>query len=139
MPRVRGARRFVAVTLHPGMACYLLSRSTMKATKKSLLLAGALAAAAAAVLVQQKTRRAERENPPSGRFVNIDGVRLHYVERGEGTPVVLLHGNGMTLQDFALSGVLELTAARYRVIAFDRPGYGYSTRPRGRRIWGPAA
>ncbi len=109
----------------------------MKSRTQSILAFGAVAAAAALV-VQQKTRRAEKENPPAGRFINVDGVRLHYVEHGEGPPVVLLHGNGMMIQDFELSGVLELAAVRYRVIAFDRPGYGYSTRPRG-RIWGPGA
>jgi pimeloyl-ACP methyl ester carboxylesterase len=110
----------------------------MKARNRTLLVVGAAAAAAAALVVQQKTRRAERENPPAGRFINVEGVRLHYVERGEGPPVVLLHGSGMMIQDFELSGMLELTAARYRVIAFDRPGYGHSTRPPG-RIWGPSA
>ncbi|HZQ75384.1 MAG TPA: alpha/beta hydrolase [Burkholderiales bacterium] len=99
---------------------------------------GALAAGVAAMIVRSQTRRAERLNPPAGRFVHVDGVRLHYVERGQGQAVVLLHGNGTMAQDFDLSGVLDLAAAHYRVLAFDRPGYGYSTRPRG-RIWTPAA
>jgi pimeloyl-ACP methyl ester carboxylesterase len=93
---------------------------------------------AAALIVRNRTRTAERLNPPAGRFLHIDGVRLHYVERGEGPPVVLLHGNGTMVQDFDLSGLLDLAAAHYRVIAFDRPGYGHSTRPRG-RVWTPAA
>jgi pimeloyl-ACP methyl ester carboxylesterase len=95
-------------------------------------------AAAAALIVRGQTRRAERMNPPAGRFVHVDGARLHYVERGQGQPVVLLHGNGTMAQDFDLSGLLDLAAAHYRVIAFDRPGYGHSTRPRG-RIWTPFA
>jgi pimeloyl-ACP methyl ester carboxylesterase len=102
----------------------------------ALIALGALSVAA--IVVRERTRRAERLNPPAGRFVHVDGVRLHYVERGEGPPVVLLHGNGTMVQDFDLSGLLDLAAAHYRVIAFDRPGYGYSTRPRG-RIWTPAA
>ena len=36
------------------------------------------------------TNKAERDNPPTGRFVEVDGVRLHYVERGSGEPLVLL-------------------------------------------------
>jgi hypothetical protein len=36
--------------------------------------------------------QAERQNPPLGKFIDVDGVRLHYVERGQGAPVVLLHG-----------------------------------------------
>ena len=33
--------------------------------------------------------KAEREHPPTGRFVTVDGVRLYYLERGAGPPVVL--------------------------------------------------
>jgi pimeloyl-ACP methyl ester carboxylesterase len=70
-------------------------------------------------------------HPPAGRFVDVDGVRLHYLERGEGPPVVLLHGNVVTVEDWVLSGVFDHVAERHRVIAFDRPGYGYSDRPQG--------
>ncbi len=73
-----------------------------------------------------------------GRFLEIDGVRLHYVERGEGSPVVLIHGNTVSLADFEASGVIDRLAANHRVIAFDRPGFGHSTRPRD-RLWTPAA
>ena len=107
-----------------------------------MLLAGAavaVAAAATALWVRAQARRAERDHPPIGRFIEVDGVRLHYVERGEGPPVVLLHGNGTMIQDFELSGLVGLAAERHRVIVFDRPGYGYSERPRGRRLWTPAA
>ena len=31
---------------------------------------------------------------PLGRFVEVDGVRVHYIARGKGRPVVLVHGNG---------------------------------------------
>jgi pimeloyl-ACP methyl ester carboxylesterase len=51
---------------------------------------------------------------------------------------VLLHGNAVMLQDYEASGVLELAAEHHRVIAFDRPGFGYSERPRS-TIWTPAA
>ena len=47
---------------------------------------------------------------------------------------MLLHGNGTMARDFVLSGVLDLLAKDHRVIAFDRPGFGFSERPRG-RIW----
>ena len=73
-----------------------------------------------------------------GRFVEADGVRLHYVEAGEGPPLVLLHGLGSTVEDLALSGLITEASKRYRVLAFDRPGYGYSERPR-RLGWHPGA
>ncbi len=97
----------------------------------------ALSAAAvlggAAALVVRQARKAERDKPPAGRFLHIAGVRLHYLECGEGPPLLLLHGNGSMVQDFAISGILERLARRYRVIAVDRPGYGYTSRPRSRR------
>jgi pimeloyl-ACP methyl ester carboxylesterase len=91
----------------------------------------AAALAAAAVYNSYQARRTERRHPPSGRFVEVDGIRLHYLERGTGTPVLLIHGNVVTAEDWVLSGVFDRVAARgHRVIAFDRPGYGYSDRPR---------
>jgi pimeloyl-ACP methyl ester carboxylesterase len=78
-----------------------------------------------------RARKAEREHPPTGRFVTVDGVRLHYIESGKGPPVLLLHGNVVTAEEFQTSGVVDLLAARHRVIVFDRPGFGYSDRPHG--------
>jgi pimeloyl-ACP methyl ester carboxylesterase len=51
---------------------------------------------------------------------------------------VLLHGNGSMIQDFQSSGPIDMAAKKYRVIAFDRPGFGYSERPRS-TIWTPEA
>lgn len=104
----------------------------------SLATAVAVAAAASAALIAWRTRRAERENPAVGGIVEVDGVRLHYVDRGSGPVVVLLHGNGSMIEELAASGVLELSARTHRVIAFDRPGFGHSDRPRT-RVWGPRA
>ena len=106
--------------------------------KRYALLLGFAAAAVSAVLVKYKSRQAEANHPPRGEFIDVDGVRLHYIERGLGTPLVLLHGNGTYAEDFDVSGVLDLAARRYRVIAFDRPGFGYSERPRD-RLWTPRA
>lgn len=101
-------------------------------------LVGGLALAASYLYVRAKAAQAERQNPPQGRFVEVDGVRLHYLERGSGPVVVLLHGNGIVANDFENSGVVDSLAERYRVIAFDRPGYGYSERPRT-TVWTPDA
>ena len=84
-----------------------------------------------------KTRTAEQKTPPIGQFLTINGVRLHYVERGRGPALVLIHGNGMMIQDFLVSGIVDDLATRYRVIIIDRPGYGYSERPRA--LWTPRA
>jgi hypothetical protein len=44
--------------------------------------------------------KAERLVPASGKFVEIDGNRIHYVETGEGSPIVFLHGLGAQLHHF---------------------------------------
>ena len=81
-------------------------------------------------------RLAEIRNPPIGKFTECDGVRLHYIDYGDiGAPcVVLFHGNGGMIQDFTISGLVAALANRNRVLCFDRPGFGYSERPR-LRIW----
>lgn len=100
--------------------------------------AGISALATAAIYNVARARRAERQTPAIGKFVEVDGVKLHYIDEGEGPPLVLLHGNGATLQDFILSGVVEAASSCFRVIAFDRPGFGYSERPRS-TVWSAAA
>jgi pimeloyl-ACP methyl ester carboxylesterase len=91
-----------------------------------------MALAGAAAVVQRQSRRAEMDFPPKGRFVTSGGVRLHYVEKGQGRPVVFLHGNGAMVEDFLISRVMDQAARGYRAVAFDRPGFGHSERPRGR-------
>lgn len=101
---------------------------------------GTTALAAAAVLATLAianhvvARRAERRHPPKGSFIVVDGVRLHYSDRGEGSPIVLIHGNAVTGDDWNTSGVAELLLQKHRVIIFDRPGFGCSERPRG-HMW----
>jgi pimeloyl-ACP methyl ester carboxylesterase len=96
----------------------------------------ALALAILAMVNHAAARTAERQNPPKGSFIEVDGVRLHYSDRGTGRPVVLIHGNLVTGDDYNTSGVAERLLGTCRVILFDRPGYGYSGRPRW-RPWGP--
>lgn len=94
--------------------------------------------ASAAILNRHLAKKAEQDNPPAGQFVEANGVRLHYVDRGEGDIVVLLHGNGSMIQDFESSGLVDLVAKDHRVIVFDRPGFGHSDRPRN-VVWTPDA
>ena len=96
------------------------------------------ALAISALVNRHLAKNAENDNPPVGQFLEVNGVRLHFVERGSGTPLVLLHGNGSMIQDFESSGLIDLAAKSYRVIVFDRPGFGHSDRPRN-VVWTPAA
>ncbi len=71
-------------------------------------LAAAAGLATLAIANHVVARRAERRHPPEGSFIVVDGVRLHYSDRGEGSPVVLIHGNAVTGDDWNTSGVAEL-------------------------------
>ena len=59
--------------------------------------------------------------------MDADGFRIRYLEAGQGPPLVHLHGAGGP----RLSRVHDLLAARFRVIAFEMPGFGES--PENRR------
>ena len=128
-----------AFTVHfPDTRSRALTSPTV-AQKALPIAAGVVVAAVASALLNRwLAQKAERRNPPLGRFITVDGVRLHYVERGTGTPLVLLHGNGSMIEDFQSSGLIDLAAKKYRVIAIDRPGFGYSERPRS-TVWTPEA
>lgn len=63
----------------------------------------------------------------SGDFVSVGGINLHYVSAGSGRPVVLIHGNPGSHQDYTFA-VVEKLSRSFRVIAFDRPGHGCSER-----------
>ncbi|GGC53645.1 alpha/beta fold hydrolase [Chelatococcus reniformis] len=77
-------------------------------------------------------RGVERVAPPLGRFLDIDGQRIHYLDVGSGPPILMIHGLGGQMGNFtyALAGRL---ADDFRLIIVDRPGSGYSTRPRDAR------
>jgi pimeloyl-ACP methyl ester carboxylesterase len=94
--------------------------------------------AGAASLVHGRARQAELDYRPKGRFVTVGGTRLHYISRGTGSPVVFLHGNGAMVEDLLSSGLIDRAAERYRAVAFDRPGFGHSDRPKGHN-WTAAA
>jgi len=67
---------------------------------------------------------------PPGNFVTAAGTRLHVVRRGEGPPVVYVHGAKGSVYDFTLS-VGDRIAQKYTAVAIDRPGSGFSGRPPG--------
>lgn len=94
-----------------------------------LVLLGLLVLFAAATLWRAGAREtaAEAAHPPSGQFIEVGGTRVHYVEQGEGPPVVLVHGASGNVSDWTFDMIGRLSD-RYRVIAIDRPGLGYTDR-----------
>jgi len=64
----------------------------------------------------------ERYRLPESRFIDIDGVRVHYVDQGSGEPVLLLHASYLSLHSWhALADLLD---DRFRVIRLDLSGAG---------------
>jgi len=66
------------------------------------------------------------ERYAEGRFLDLGGRRTHCVERGAGEPVVLIHGFNLDASTWIAN--LDALAARFRVLAPDLWGQGYSTR-----------
>ena len=94
--------------------------------------AGAAAAVGAGLALFSRVQgaRAEAKVPPDGRFIDVEGGRLHYTDEGEGPPIVMVHGLGGQLRNFSYA-LSALVARHHRVILIDRPRSGYSTVPAG--------
>ncbi len=87
--------------------------------------AGALIATAATAAAMD-TSAAKRGSP-----LGVDGTRLHLEDTGgEGRAVMLIHGWPLSAQAWALQ-VPVLQAAGYRVLSYDRRGFGRSDKPQG--------
>ena len=86
------------------------------------------------------TYRIERRYPPVGDFVEVEGICLHFQQRGklrEGVaPAVLIHGASGNLRDM-MNGLGDALAEETCVLAFDRPGHGWSERGRGAAVASP--
>ncbi|WP_244620203.1 alpha/beta hydrolase [Mesorhizobium sp. NFR06] len=95
-----------------------------------MLVAAALVLLALMLMTWRVAAKAERLVPTCGKFVEIDGNRIHYVEQGDGRPIVFLHGLGAQLHHFRHT-LFGRFGAGYRLIALDRPGSGYSARASG--------
>ncbi|RUY12654.1 alpha/beta hydrolase, partial [Mesorhizobium sp. M2A.F.Ca.ET.040.01.1.1] len=87
-------------------------------SRKNLLLLLAAATFGLALYNNLLARRALAARP-LGRFIHLRGTKLHFLEAGHGQPLLLLHGNGASAEDFKTSGIFGRAAARYRVLAFD--------------------
>ena len=70
-----------------------------------------------------------REYPFESRRVEVDGGRLHYVDEGQGPPVVMVHGT--PTWSFLYRHLIKALRERYRCLAPDHLGFGLSDRPPG--------
>jgi pimeloyl-ACP methyl ester carboxylesterase len=67
--------------------------------------------------------------PAEATYANLDGVRMRYVDVGQGPPVVLLHGFASSIENWTT--VIPRLEAHHRVLAMDLKGFGWTERPEG--------
>lgn len=76
--------------------------------------------------------------PKHDTFVASDGVKIHFLEAGQGSPVVLIHGyTGTAEGNWFSNGVAESLAKNHRVVAIDCRGHGKSEKPHDPAKYGP--
>ncbi len=61
----------------------------------------------------------------AGSYLELDGERIRYVQKGAGRDVLLIHGLPGSIEDW--DPVIDRLAKKYRVTAYDRPGFGFSS------------
>ena len=71
--------------------------------------------------------RSPNEIALSSQTLLIDGIKIHFVEAGEGPPLLFLHGLGGSWEDWAAN--LQSFAPSHRAMAIDFPGFGDSDKP----------
>ncbi len=101
-----------------------------------ILLGGAATIAAAGVglaaFAGLTARRVEAALPPEGRFVDIGGNQIHYLDVGprSGPAILMVHGLGGQMRNFTYA-LVDRLKDRFRVVVMERPGGGYSRRASG--------
>jgi len=71
----------------------------------------------------------QEEYPFRDHWFEKDGTSMHYLDEGEGLPVVMLHGN--PTWSFLYRNIIKEMRNRCRCIAPDYPGFGFSEHPEG--------
>ena len=70
--------------------------------------------------------------PFESHYADLDGARVHYVDEGDGPPLLLLHGN--PTWSFLYRDVISGLRDRFRCVAPDHPGFGLSRAAPGYRF-----
>ncbi len=98
-----------------------------------ILLAGLIAATQWRASVRE--HRALAEYGPEGDIFDVNGINVHARIMGSGPDLILIHGASGNIRDFTFDFAERLTH-RYRVIIFDRPGFGWTDRlPENAGAW----
>jgi pimeloyl-ACP methyl ester carboxylesterase len=84
------------------------------------------------VLTRMGAAKIEKSYPPVGKFIEVNGARLHYVHVPAGPkadlpPIIFIHGASANLNDQMIP-LRPLLEGRGELLFFDRPGHGWSER-----------
>ncbi|WP_299626120.1 alpha/beta hydrolase [uncultured Tateyamaria sp.] len=84
----------------------------------------------------KREREAAEAFPPTGQMIDVDGVRVHAEQMGQGPDVVLIHGASGNTRDFTFA-FADMLSDRYRVTILDRPGLGWTDQmaPAHKAVW----
>jgi pimeloyl-ACP methyl ester carboxylesterase len=75
----------------------------------------------------------------TNKFINNQGVRIHYETEGKGPPLVLVHGHGSGLEMWQTFGYTSALGKDYQLILIDIRGHGQSDKPAGPEPFDPGA
>ena len=84
-----------------------------------------LGAVAGAIYQKLELRRDSKLHPPPGRLIDLGTHRLHLLERGQGSPTIILEA-GLMSTVLSWSEIQRTLARSYRVVSYDRAGLGWS-------------
>ncbi|REE07450.1 pimeloyl-ACP methyl ester carboxylesterase [Paraburkholderia sp. BL27I4N3] len=116
MPAQKNARFWLGGSMPPNQLTTQLCIKFTSVILLALTLWIAFAASASAAGASAAT---------TGRYINLPGVKLWYLDTGQGTPVVFIHANTGTSTSWKKQ-IDAFSSAGYRVITFDRRGWGKS-------------
>jgi pimeloyl-ACP methyl ester carboxylesterase len=107
---------------------------TLKKSVRNMLILAAVVLAFILAVQGRATARetaAERNYPPQGRMIDVDGTPVHVLVAGSGPDLVLIHGASGNVRDWTFD-LVDRLSGRYRVIMVDRPGLGWTGRLPGK-------
>ncbi|GHA75593.1 alpha/beta fold hydrolase [Pontibacter akesuensis] len=69
----------------------------------------------------------KKEYPFKSHYITLEAGRMHYIDEGEGTPIVMIHGT--PAWSFLYRNLIKILSKKYRCIAMDMIGFGLSDKP----------
>ncbi len=96
--------------------------------KKTLILSGIVFTVLIIILFITGMAHRDRVEIPegfTGSYLDVEGEMIRYIQKGAGKNVLLIHGLPGCIEDW--DPIIDRLAEKYRVTAYDRPGFGFSS------------